>query len=327
MGKPLVSFCVKSYNQRPYLRAALEGALAQTYRPLEIVVSDDASTDGSWELIQSSFAKATEDRELGISVVLNRNARNLGSLGNWEKLCELAHGELIVKADGDDVSLPERTTRIVEEWEKGGRKATVICHSGWQIGRKGEPKGCLRKVRPLWPLGAAMAFSPKIFQTFGWTADGSIVDDELYSRRGLMLGPAIEIPDRLVQYRLGSGATTEEWDIRGVVEKCARMSLKAIRQALADLAALPDEKLGASREELTRTFSDEERHYANKVALLEGKIFAARFAAYRSLAPHHCDIFGYQQLAFLMPRPIGSAMLFLYVLARNAFRRLQGGAR
>jgi len=317
----LVSFCVKSYNQRRYLKAALEGALAQTYRPLEIVVSDDCSTDGSWEDIKAFFAEHQAPE--GVTVVLNRNERNMGSLGNWEKLCSLAHGELIVKADGDDVSLPERTARIVEAWEKDGKKAAVICHSGWQIGRNGEPKGRLRKVRPLWPLGAAMAFSPRIFQTFGWTADGSIVDDELYSRRGLMLGPAIEMSDRLVQYRLGSGATTEEWDIRSLVEKCAHMSLKAIRQALADLAALPGEKLGASRDGLTRTFSDEERYYANKVALLAGNAFATRLAAYRALAPHHCDISGYQQLAFLMPRPIGNAMLFLYAALRNLWRKIE----
>ena len=49
--KPLVSFCLKSYNQKEFLKEALEGAFAQTYRPLEIVISDDASTDGSVELI------------------------------------------------------------------------------------------------------------------------------------------------------------------------------------------------------------------------------------------------------------------------------------
>ena len=49
MSYPLVSFCVKSYNQKELLKEALQGAFAQTYRPLEIVISDDGSTDGSWE--------------------------------------------------------------------------------------------------------------------------------------------------------------------------------------------------------------------------------------------------------------------------------------
>ena len=49
MDRPLVSFCLKSYNQKRYLKNALQGAFAQTYRPLEIVISDDGSKDGSKE--------------------------------------------------------------------------------------------------------------------------------------------------------------------------------------------------------------------------------------------------------------------------------------
>ena len=55
---PLVSFCVKCYNQERYIGEALEGAFAQTYRPLEIVISDDASTDRSWEIITEAVAKS-----------------------------------------------------------------------------------------------------------------------------------------------------------------------------------------------------------------------------------------------------------------------------
>jgi len=314
----VISFCVKSYNQRRYLRAALEGAMAQTYRPLEIVVSDDCSTDGSWDEIRSFFA--SHPAPDGVTLVLNRNAENLGSLGNWEKLCSLAHGELIVKADGDDVSLPERTARIVEAWAADGKRAKAICHSGWEIGTDGGRQGRLRQVRALWPLGAAMAFSPEIFRTFGFTDDGTLVDDELYSRRALMLGTVLEIPDRLVEYRIGSGATTDRWNIRRLVTGCTDMSLRAIRRALRDLAALPDDSLGSPRDELEKTFSGEVRFYAHKAELLSSPDFRGRLRAYRALAPHRLDIAGYQQLAFLMPRPVGDTMLLAYALARNVQR-------
>ena len=56
MERPLVSFCLLCYNQRQWIGAALEAAFAQTYRPLEIVISDDASTDRSWEIITSAVA-------------------------------------------------------------------------------------------------------------------------------------------------------------------------------------------------------------------------------------------------------------------------------
>ncbi len=52
--QPLVSFCVLCYNQKQYIREGVKAALAQTYSPLEVIVSDDGSTDGSFEEIRSS---------------------------------------------------------------------------------------------------------------------------------------------------------------------------------------------------------------------------------------------------------------------------------
>ena len=55
---PTVSICIPSYNHAPYLPAAIESALGQTYRDLEVVIVDDGSTDDSLEI-----ARAYERRE------------------------------------------------------------------------------------------------------------------------------------------------------------------------------------------------------------------------------------------------------------------------
>ena len=136
---------MKSWNGRRYIREALAAAFAQTYRPLEIVVVDDASDDGSWEEIESFCAEQPPDPE--IRVVIRRNHTNLGSLGNWEETCSLAYGELLVKADGDDVSSPDRVARIAAAWMADGRRAMAVCHSGWQIGRLGEGRGFFVRSR------------------------------------------------------------------------------------------------------------------------------------------------------------------------------------
>ena len=47
MDMPFVSFCMTSYNQREYALMGLDAAIKQDYPNLEIIVSDDASTDGS----------------------------------------------------------------------------------------------------------------------------------------------------------------------------------------------------------------------------------------------------------------------------------------
>ena len=52
----LITVGLKCYNQRGTIGAALEAALCQTYRPLQVVVSDDGSTDGSYELLRERIA-------------------------------------------------------------------------------------------------------------------------------------------------------------------------------------------------------------------------------------------------------------------------------
>jgi len=47
--RPLVTFALVAYNQEQYIREAVEGAFAQTYEPLEIILSDDCSSDRTVE--------------------------------------------------------------------------------------------------------------------------------------------------------------------------------------------------------------------------------------------------------------------------------------
>ena len=317
--KPLVSFCLKSYNGRRYLREALNGVFSQTYRPLEIVISDDASTDGSWEIIQEEVKR--RDLGDGVSVHLNRNQTNLGNLGNWERLCELAHGELLVKADGDDISLPERTERIVDAWLANGKRAMVICHSGWQIGKDGEKKGRIRNASVGAELGAAMAFARCVYQTFGPSGlDPQLPDDAVYVRRALMLGPSLEISDRLVRYRLGSGVSSNEWNLRDRMRFYAEGSVRVAQAMLTWL-----ERQGASvpaSEKWRLRFQEDLRQGEARLALVGSRRLRERLAAARVRGPvARFGVTGYLRMALLMPRVIGSPMLFGYVLMRNVLRR------
>ena len=54
--RPLLSLLLFAYNQEAYIRDALRGALAQTYSPLQILVSDDASTDGTAAIVAEELA-------------------------------------------------------------------------------------------------------------------------------------------------------------------------------------------------------------------------------------------------------------------------------
>jgi glycosyltransferase involved in cell wall biosynthesis len=95
---PDVSVCVPAYNTARWIVRAVESALSQTYRSLEVVVVDDASTDGTLERV----------RELhDPRIRLYSNSRNLGHSGNWNRSLTLARGRLIKFLCADDVLYPD----------------------------------------------------------------------------------------------------------------------------------------------------------------------------------------------------------------------------
>ncbi len=102
-----ISVIITSYNQKEYLRQAIESVLAQTLRPHEIIVADDCSSDGSVEMIREVEARYPgwvkglyHPHNLGIS--LNRNSA-----------VEIATGDLMAVLDGDDRYLPQNLERQI----------------------------------------------------------------------------------------------------------------------------------------------------------------------------------------------------------------------
>ena len=88
-GDPLVSITIISYNQAHYLEACLESVLSQTYSNIEVIASDDCSTDGSWELIQR-YQVRHPDKIKGF-----RNETNLGLIGNRDASIRRANGRFV----------------------------------------------------------------------------------------------------------------------------------------------------------------------------------------------------------------------------------------
>ena len=110
-NKPLVSLVIAFYNQENFVEDAVKGALSQTYDNLEIILSDDNSTDGTFEEIK----KWTRDYNGKHKITINRNHHNLGLVPHVNKiLFELSHGEYIFISGGDDISLSNRVEEGVK---------------------------------------------------------------------------------------------------------------------------------------------------------------------------------------------------------------------
>ena len=112
-ARPLVSVVVPVYRHQPYLRAALASILALEYKPLEIIIQDDASPDDAFDVIKQVVAAYTGPHTLHIG----KNDSNL-SMGNYNALMEKASGTYIVAAHDDDIQYPDRINRIVDAFLK-----------------------------------------------------------------------------------------------------------------------------------------------------------------------------------------------------------------
>jgi len=288
--RPLVSFCVMNFNQMRHIADALAGAFAQTYRPLEIVISDDGSTDGSWEYILSAvkeFRDKVDRGEVagGVTVVTSRNEVNLGGVVNWQKLGELANGKLCIKADGDDISLPERTTRIVEEWRKAGmEKVKVIIHNAWKLDADNKIVGWRDGDSARSPFGAVMAFAKDCFDGFPAIKNNRCVDDVPFCYRGLALGNELRLDERLVLYRIGTGISTCTYDFRLSMYKWAPAHLAALDEIIYELEELarnhPSQRVLDLLQEVRDVYHTKKIWYG----LATGESFSMRFRWYKEFA-------------------------------------------
>jgi glycosyltransferase involved in cell wall biosynthesis len=113
---PSVSVIVTAYNQERFVRAAVDSALAQTYPPVEVIVVNDGSTDGT---VQALDGVRDRIRLVNMDNSGVAEARNTG--------IRAAHGDLVAGLDGDDVWLPTKLARQVACFESDENVRLVHC--------------------------------------------------------------------------------------------------------------------------------------------------------------------------------------------------------
>jgi cellulose synthase/poly-beta-1,6-N-acetylglucosamine synthase-like glycosyltransferase len=179
MADPLrlrVSVALGTHNGANYLREQLESILAQTHPVDEIVLSDDASHDGTVELAERIIDEHRATDAATPTLAVLRNAVALGVTRNFEQALTAASGDLIALCDQDDVWHPDRIERGLAAIARRPRTELVAAEARLvdEVGR---------------PIGRSL------FETLG-------VDDEL--RRRLESGGAF---NELLKRNVVTGAT------------------------------------------------------------------------------------------------------------------------
>lgn len=118
---PLVSIVIPVYNREKYISEAIESAINQTYKNIEIVVVDNCSTDHTWDILKNY---AEKDERIRIF----KNDTNIGPVLNWQECFHKAKGEYIKILWSDDwmsldfiekaINLFDKDTAFVISWQK-----------------------------------------------------------------------------------------------------------------------------------------------------------------------------------------------------------------
>ena len=117
-----ITIGIPTYNRSGFLRQSIQSVLAQTYRNFRLIVSDNASTDDTAEVVESF-----DDPR----ILYTRTDENIGMTANFNRLLELADTEFVAVLYDDDLFYPEHlqyTTRVLEDHPSVG-----IVHTAFDI--------------------------------------------------------------------------------------------------------------------------------------------------------------------------------------------------
>ena len=239
-GKPRISLLLLACNQQGTARAAAQSCLAQLGEPLEIVFSDDASGDATFD----ELCAAADAYRGPHQVRVQRNPVNLGIGAHYNQLLAETSGELLVTAAGDDISLPDRVQRLASAWDAGGQRADLIASHFIDMAPDGTLgahivtddlklltlEGWCRK-RP-YTVGATHAFTRRLMNRFGPFIDDVWYEDSSTALRAVLSGGAITVPEPLVHYRRGG---TSRWPVLDGGAQLVRWTRTQNRRVLAEI--------------------------------------------------------------------------------------------
>lgn len=211
-----------TYNGERFLPAQLESLRAQTLQPSVYVLSDDASTDDTWALLQDF---AVDRMSAGCEVILHRNENNIGYVRHFEQAFQRTDAEVLFPCDQDDVWHPGKIERMVDVF--AARPNLLVLHSdarlvdaeGESLGHRlldalevtGDELAAMHAGRAFDVLlrrnivtGAAMALRRSFLPIALPVGDGW-AHDEWLAILGAMLGEADTLAEVLIDYRQHGG--------------------------------------------------------------------------------------------------------------------------
>ena len=203
MINPLISISIATYNGEKYLEKQLDSIYAQTYKNIEVVVTDDCSEDNTIEILEQ-YSKM-----YGLQYSVNE--KNLGFVKNFEKAITLCKGEYIALSDQDDVWETHKIYTLYQHMKDAllihsdalliDEAGEVIEPSYTQNSHKVLRKNIIEYFFNNDATGCTMMFSRKLLSTILPVPENVVAHDWWIAIHAKQQGKIIYIPEALVQYR------------------------------------------------------------------------------------------------------------------------------
>jgi hypothetical protein len=210
----LATYALFAYRHEAFVAEAIRGVALQTYRPLELIITDDASPDRTREKIDEALRDLPSD----ISIIRINHAQNQGIPGVINVATRRASGRVIIFGAGDDVSEPERVALTMQLFADARiafahTAVSVIDAVGNPVEGRNDEKPTDAALNLLGLLhgtdvpiiGASCAYRSDVFRAFADLPGSILREDVILPLRGLILGEGRFIANRLVRYRTHGG--------------------------------------------------------------------------------------------------------------------------
>lgn len=210
MTSPKASVVLLTYNQEQFVEEALLSLLNQDMDDLEIVVSDDCSSDATWKKIQT----LADGYQGSKKIILSRNAENIGIVDNYSAAVKQSTGELIFTAAGDDISLPERCSKTIQFWRDTHQQYELVAADAFDMAYDGTILDSKKnddlenwtiekwfERRPFF-FGASHMVTRRLLNLAPLNSE-LLYEDQCLMFRAILMGGAIRLPVNLVCHRRG----------------------------------------------------------------------------------------------------------------------------
>lgn len=198
-----LSVIMSVFNDSEYVKASVESILNQSFGDFELIITDDASTDNTVDIIRS----IGDER-----IVLICNEENRGLTKNLNSMLKIVRGEYIARMDGDDISHPMRFERQLEYLKSHPGACLVGCDSKnigasslvWRLKADSEELRCRLLARPIFAHPSFMIRKSLIDEGFFYNEEFKTAQDYEFCSRVSMTHEMGRVPEILLDYRVHS---------------------------------------------------------------------------------------------------------------------------